>query len=86
MTGGITYDQCCETMKQSRKIILVISNSFLRERDCLSEASFAGRFDAHVHDNCTCRYGLVVAEATMKILFVFLHLSLSMVNECEFAV
>ena len=43
ITGGINYDQCSEVMKQSRKIIIVLSNSFLREPECIAEATHAGK-------------------------------------------
>ena len=43
ITGGINFDQCSEVMKQSRKIITILSNSFLRESECLAEATYAGK-------------------------------------------
>ena len=43
ITGGINFDQCGEVMKQSRKIIIVLSNSFLREPECIAEATYAGK-------------------------------------------
>ena len=43
ITGGINFDQCGEVMKQSRKIIIVLSNSFLREPECFAEATYAGK-------------------------------------------
>ena len=43
ITGRINFDQCGEVMKQGRKIIIVLSNSFLRESECIAEATHAGK-------------------------------------------
>ena len=42
LIGGITFDDCCKVMKTCRKIIIILSNSFLRNPECISEATYAG--------------------------------------------
>ena len=43
--GSYKFDELCEVMRQSRKIIIVISNSFLKSEECLSLAAFAGEIN-----------------------------------------
>lgn len=44
--GGHKFEELCQVMRQSRKIIIVVSNSFLERPECNSEAAFAGKLIA----------------------------------------
>ena len=42
LPGSYRFERLCEVMRQSRKIIIVMSNSFLNSSECMAEAAFAG--------------------------------------------
>ena len=42
LPGSYRFETLCEVMRQSRKIIIVMSNSFLNSSECMAEAAFAG--------------------------------------------
>lgn len=42
LIGSIGFEQCCLAIEQSRKIILVLSNSFLQNSECVMESIHVG--------------------------------------------
>ena len=56
--GAVHHEERVSAMKRSRKIIVVLSNSYVNSSECQGEASLAGeykistwvQFTTHVHD------------------------------------
>ena len=43
LTGPNGLEQCCLAIERSRKIILVLSNSFLQNDECVTESIHVGK-------------------------------------------
>ena len=51
--GAVHHEERVSAMKRSRKIIVVLSNSYVNSSECQGEASLAGEYKISTWEQCT---------------------------------